>query len=210
MKWPLGNVQAQKFYTDDVSLPWLGYHFWLVMLQGKFAATNKKGSDMSSVYISAVVPQTSFCWETIGGVMKCELFFQASTESTRRQLPISVYLFSQDSLLYSVIIMKGLVEKVLKWVLGRFPFNPKFRKFWLIHQNNGTAHFGLVRLEYSVHFDQSSYLGWSDWNVPFHLPKFLPLVLLFCILPTRTMTQGTVAWVSSVQLQCMYRSIGHM
>ena len=56
----------------------------------------------------------SFCWETIGGVMKCELFFQASTESTRRQLPISVYLFSQDSLLYSVIIMKGLVEKVLK------------------------------------------------------------------------------------------------
>ena len=49
VKWPLGNVQAQKFYTDDVSLPWSGYHFWLVMLQGKFAATNKKGSDMSSV-----------------------------------------------------------------------------------------------------------------------------------------------------------------
>ena len=46
--------------------------------------------------------------------MKCQLFFQASTESTRGQLPISVYLFSQDSLLYSVIIMKGLGEKVLK------------------------------------------------------------------------------------------------
>ena len=46
--------------------------------------------------------------------MKCQLFFQASTESTRGQLPISVYLFSQDSLLYSVIIMKVLVEKVLK------------------------------------------------------------------------------------------------
>ena len=84
------------------------------MLQGKFAATNKKGSDMSSVEISAVVPQTSFCWETIGVVMKCQLFFKASTESTRGQLPISVHLFSQDSLLYSVIIMKGLVEKGLK------------------------------------------------------------------------------------------------
>ena len=69
-----------------------------------------------------------------------------------------------------------------------------------VDTSNGTDHFDLVWLEYSVHFDQSGYLSRWDWNVPFHkLTKLLPPVPLFCILPTRTMTKRTVAWVSSVQ-----------
>ena len=69
--------------------------------------------------------------------MKCQLFFQASTESTRGQLPISVYLFSQDSLLYSVIIMKGLVEKSSSEFWGAFHSTKNFRNSaWYIKWNS--------------------------------------------------------------------------
>ena len=87
---------------------------------------------------------------------------------------------------------------------GSFPFNPKFQKFRLV----GTDHFGLVLLEYwgpalkVVHFDRSSYLVWSDRNVPFHLTKLLSPVQLSCILLTRTITKCAVVWVGSVQLEC--------
>ena len=46
--------------------------------------TNQKnypdlGSDASSVYgISALVSHTSFCRETSGGILKCQLFSQAN------------------------------------------------------------------------------------------------------------------------------------
>ena len=53
-----------------------------------------------------------------------------------------------------------------------------------------------------VHFDQSHYFSWSDWNVPFHLTKLLFPVPLFCILLTRTITKCTVAWDGSVQPEC--------
>ena len=91
---------------------------------------------------------------------------------------------------------------------GRFPFNLKFRKIWLVHQNNGMDYFSLVRPEYArpalkvVHFDRSCCLGQSDRNVPFHLTKLLSPVPLFCILLTRTITKCTVAWVGSVQPEC--------
>ena len=87
---------------------------------------------------------------------------------------------------------------------GSFPFNPKFQKFRLV----GTDHFGLVLLEYwgpalkVVHFDRSSYLVWSDRNVPFHLTELLSPVRLFCILLTRIITKCAVVWVGSVQLEC--------
>ena len=47
--------RAQKFHTDDVSLPKSGWCFWLVVPRGKFASTNQKhypdlGSDASSVW----------------------------------------------------------------------------------------------------------------------------------------------------------------
>ena len=60
-----------------------------------------------------------------------------------------------------------------------------------VGSSNGTDHFGLVRPEYSgaalkvVHSDRSGHFGRSDRNVPFHLPKLLSLVGLFCILLTR-------------------------
>ena len=47
--------QAQKFHTDDASLPRTGKWFWLVMPHGKLPPTNQKhyadlGSDASSVW----------------------------------------------------------------------------------------------------------------------------------------------------------------
>ena len=92
--------------------------------------------------------------------MKCQLFFQASTESTRGQLPISVYLFSQDSLL-ECNNNEGVGRKSPQVSSGALSIQRKISEI-LLDTSNGTAHFGLVRLEYSVHFDQSSYLGWSD------------------------------------------------
>ena len=86
---------------------------------------------------------------------------------------------------------------------GHLPFNPKFQKFHLVHQNNGTAHFSLVLPEYSgpalmvVHFDRSCHFGWLDWNVPFHLTKLLSPVPLFCILLAKTITKCAMAWVGS-------------
>ena len=71
-----------------------------------------------------------------------------------------------------------------------FPFNPKVRKFRLVH-SKGTDHFGFVRPEYSgpalkvVHCDRSGRYGRSDRNVPFHLPKLLSPVLVFSILLKR-------------------------
>ena len=51
----MSEKRAQKFHTDDASLPKTGKCFWLVMLHGKFAPTNQKhhpdlGSDVSSVW----------------------------------------------------------------------------------------------------------------------------------------------------------------
>ena len=60
--------------------------------------------------------------------------------------------------------------------------------------SNGTAHFGLVRPEYSgpalkvVHCERSGHFNRSDRNVPFHLPKLLSPVPLFSILLTRVVT----------------------
>ena len=78
----------------------------------------------------------------------------------------------------------------------------------LVGTSNGTDHFGLVRPEYSgpalkvVHCDRSGHFGRSDRNVPFHLPKLLSPVPLFCILLTRTITKRAVDWVGSVQPEC--------
>ena len=90
---------------------------------------------------------------------------------------------------------------------GRFPFNLKFRKIWLVHQMEWTISVWSDQLYARpalkvVHFDRSCYLGQSDRNVPFHLTKLLSPVPLFCILLTRTITKCTVAWVGSVQPQC--------
>ena len=51
----MSEKRAQKFHTDDASLPRTGKCFWLVMPHGKFAPTNQKhyadlGSDASSVW----------------------------------------------------------------------------------------------------------------------------------------------------------------
>ena len=51
----MSEERAQKFHTDDVSLPRSSRCFWLVMQRGKSASTNQKhhldqGSDRSSVW----------------------------------------------------------------------------------------------------------------------------------------------------------------
>ena len=55
---------AEISYTDDVSLPWSGQCFWLVMLWGKLASTDQKydpdlGRNMSSYGISMLISQSS-------------------------------------------------------------------------------------------------------------------------------------------------------
>ena len=90
------------------------------------------------------------------------------------------------------------------WALS---IQPKIQDI-LVGTSNGTDHFGLVRPEYSgpalkvVHCDRSGHFGRSDRNVPFHLPKLLSPVPLFCILLTTTITKRAVDWVGSVQPEC--------
>ena len=92
---------------------------------------------------------------------------------------------------------------------GRFPFNLKFRKIWLVHQMEWTISVWSDQL-YAwpalkvVHFDRSCYLGQSDRNVPFHLTKLLSPVPLICIPLTRTITKRPVAWVGSGQPECAF------
>ena len=63
---------AQKFHTDDVSLPWSERCFWLVkiLLQPIRSTTQIRVVTRHQYGISALVPQTSFPGETIGGVAK--------------------------------------------------------------------------------------------------------------------------------------------
>ena len=89
---------------------------------------------------------------------------------------------------------------------GPFPFNPKFRKFLLVHQIEWTISVWF-QLEYSgpalkvVSLDRSGHFGWF---VRFHLTNLLSPILLFCTLLARTLTitKHVVAWVGSVQPEC--------
>ena len=97
--------------------------------------------------------------------------------------------------------------------IGRFPFSPKFRKFWLeIKWNAG--YFGSVRPEYLgpplkvVHFDRSGHFGRSDRNVRFHLTQLLSLVpLLHSAYGNNNQTRGGLRRVCATGIYC---SIGHV
>ena len=69
---------------------------------------------------------------------------------------------------------------------GRFPFNPKFRKFRTMHQTERT-----ISVIFGTRFDRSGYLGRLDRNVPFHLTKLLSPVPLFCILQPNARCLGS-------------------
>ena len=69
--------QVQKFHTDDLerAFDWLKQVFFLGQ---PIRSTTVTWVVMHHQYgIFALVPQTSFCEETSGGVMKCWLFSQA-------------------------------------------------------------------------------------------------------------------------------------
>ena len=74
--------RAQKFHTDDASLPRSGQCFWLVMPHGKFDLPSQKhrpdlGSDTSSVW-NFCARFSDVIWRgTSGSVSKCRLFSQA-------------------------------------------------------------------------------------------------------------------------------------
>ena len=96
---------------------------------------------------------------------------------------------------------------------GRFPFNPKFRKFRLVHRlriqnlvptSNGTDHFGLVQPEYSgqalkdVQFDRSGYLGRSVGpQCPFPFDKIVvpSTALLYPAYKNNNQTRGGLSRV---------------
>ena len=74
--------RAPKFPSDDTSLPRSGYCFWLVLprggnlLQPIISSTQIYVVKRHQHLISALFSQTSFRWETKGGVPKCQLFFR--------------------------------------------------------------------------------------------------------------------------------------
>ena len=78
--------RAQKFHTDDASLPRSGYCFCLVgnLLQ-PIRSTNQIWvvNARQQFGISTLVSQTSFRGETSGDVAKCRLFSKANTETER-------------------------------------------------------------------------------------------------------------------------------
>ena len=84
---------AQKFHTDDASLSRSELCFCLVEGNFPHGTTNQKrypdvGSDTSSVShgIFSLALQTSFRWETKGGVAKCRPFSQTSPALTLKIL----------------------------------------------------------------------------------------------------------------------------
>ena len=77
--------QAQKFHTEDVSLPRSWYCFLLVVPHGKFDSANQKnypdlGSDASSVmeFVRSFLRRHLARKPVHGSVAKCQLFSQAT------------------------------------------------------------------------------------------------------------------------------------
>ena len=83
--------RALKFHTDDATLPRSGQCFWLN--QVSHVARPIRNTNQIWVVtrhqcgISALVSQTSFRWETGGGVAKCRPFSQATPVVTQSVLP---------------------------------------------------------------------------------------------------------------------------
>ena len=75
--------RAQKFHTDDASLPRSGYSAsnWLNQISHAarpiIGTTQIRVATRHQYGISALVSQTSIGGETSGGVAKCRLFSQA-------------------------------------------------------------------------------------------------------------------------------------
>ena len=82
--------RAQKFFTDDVSLPRSGKCFWLVgnLLQPIRSTSQIWVVTRHQNRISALVSQTSFRGESSGDVAKCRLFPKAKISWLSR-FPIS-------------------------------------------------------------------------------------------------------------------------
>ena len=82
---------------------------------------------------------------------------------------------------------------------GRFPFNPKCRKFLLEMERTSS-----VRSDWNIWehlWRWSTSVGPTELSLSI-LTKLFSLVPLFCILLTRTITRRAVAWVGSVQTEC--------
>ena len=95
--------RAQKFHTDDVSLPRSGYCFWLVVPRVKFASTNQKhypdlGKDASSVWnfctrFSDVISRGNRLWRLdVSSVFSgyLLLFIKIKTIIKKRDVGVSI------------------------------------------------------------------------------------------------------------------------
>ena len=131
------DERVQKFHTDDVSLP----HIWVVLLIGwKFASsTQKHYPDLTrhQYGISAFVSQTSSHGDTTGGVVKCQLFSQASIfaqeeelrarkrealmQQSRREAQLSRLRFEEQRLKVRQACWKHISLKILYNPLVRSP-----------------------------------------------------------------------------------------
>ena len=112
---------------------------------------------------------------------------------------ISHYLF--QCLLFTFGVDARSSSSSLFWLKFISPFLIIIAKTLL--QSQGSSLAQVLKLMKVVHFDRSGHLGWSDRNVPFHLTKLLSPVLLLCILLARTISKRAVAWLGSVQTECI-------
>ena len=93
------DERAQKFHTDDMSLPGSGQCFWLVMLQKKFASTNQKhypdlGSNVSSVlYRNCIWPAPN-----VSGFIAQLVEHRTGNRDVTGSNPVEVLNFFQASL----------------------------------------------------------------------------------------------------------------
>ena len=119
--------QAQKFHTDDASLPRSGWCFWLVvrvvnLIQPMRGTTQIWLVTCHQYGISVLISQTSFGGETSGGVTKCH--FTGKPVVSSWNVGCFLRLMSRqrarmNRTMYSDLLM-GLSWKKVKTVVLKF------------------------------------------------------------------------------------------
>ena len=68
----------------------------------RYASTNQKHYPDRGSVLAALVSQTSFCRETSGGIVECQLFTQASVSSVNRRKDLIVN-YRQDTPVFGLL-----------------------------------------------------------------------------------------------------------
>ena len=139
----VSEKQVKKFHTDDALL---SRSIWVVLLIGwsKFFSTSQKhypdlGRVTWSVQISAHVPQTSFGWETGGGVIKWWLLStKAIIMHCGNKLPVSHHMNNKRHIT-NVLTLILLIRNWSKSWLARK--KPQGLPWWCKHNSQNTGNY---------------------------------------------------------------------